>query len=71
MFRINGMEENDVGALTPEQQQQLNEFKVTFLTVKRKLSRDVSTILPIYYNFSFMHRTCIFRSIQDLETKDT
>ena len=30
MFGINGMEQNDVGALTPEQQQKLNEFKVTF-----------------------------------------
>ena len=30
MFGINGIEQNDVGALTPEQQQKLNEFKVTF-----------------------------------------
>lgn len=28
MFGINGMEQNDTGALTPEQQQKLNEFKV-------------------------------------------
>ncbi|RMX42636.1 hypothetical protein pdam_00010285 [Pocillopora damicornis] len=28
MFGINGMEQNDVGALTPEQQQKLNEFKI-------------------------------------------
>ena len=37
MFGINGMEQNDLGALTPEQQQKLNEFKVTalfFLRVK-------------------------------------
>jgi len=29
MFGINGMEQNDAGALTPEQQQKLNDFKVT------------------------------------------
>lgn len=29
MFSINGMEQNDLGALTPEQQEKLNEFKVT------------------------------------------
>ena len=28
MFGINGMEQNDTGALTPEQQEKLNEFKV-------------------------------------------
>ena len=28
MFGINGMEQNDAGALTPEQQEKLNEFKV-------------------------------------------
>ena len=28
MFGINGMEQNDLGALTPEQQEKLNEFKV-------------------------------------------
>lgn len=31
MFGINGMEQNDTGALTPEQQQKLNEFKVNLL----------------------------------------
>ena len=31
MFGINGMEQNDTGALTPEQQEKLNEFKVNFL----------------------------------------
>lgn len=37
MFGINGLEQNDSGALTPEQQQKLNDFKVTvlfFLQVK-------------------------------------
>jgi len=29
MFGINSMEQNDVGALTPEQQQKLNDFKIT------------------------------------------
>ncbi|KAM7438505.1 RIIa domain-containing protein 1 [Porites harrisoni] len=28
MFGINGMEQNDAGALTPEQQEKLNEFKI-------------------------------------------
>ena len=32
MFGINGMEQNDAGALTPEQQQKLNDFKVTLLS---------------------------------------
>lgn len=31
MFGINGMEQNDAGALTPEQQEKLNEFKVNIL----------------------------------------
>ena len=38
MFGINGMEQNDSGALTPEQQQKLNDFKVNvswlFVSVK-------------------------------------
>ena len=38
MFGINGMEKNDTGALTPEQQQKLNEFKVkTLLLQKRRV----------------------------------
>ena len=38
MFGINGMEQNDTGALTPEQQQKLNEFKVTLLSLERNWS---------------------------------
>ena len=57
MFGINGMEQNDVGALTPEQQQKLNEFKVTFRLRweenKRRWS-GVTTILKSYHNF-FVH----------------
>lgn len=36
MFGINGMEQNDTGALTPEQQQKLNEFKVKKCVSKEK-----------------------------------
>lgn len=35
MFGINGLEQNDLGALTPEQQQKLNDFKVTDLLFLR------------------------------------
>lgn len=35
MFGINGLEQNDLGALTPEQQQKLNEFKVAVLFFSR------------------------------------
>ena len=57
MFGINGMEQNDVGALTPEQQQKLNEFKVTFRLRweenKRRRS-GVTIILKSYHDF-FVH----------------
>ena len=57
MFGINGMEQNDVGALTPEQQQKLNEFKVTFHLRweenKRRWS-GVTIILKSYHDF-FVH----------------
>lgn len=57
MFGINGMEQNDVGALTPEQQQKLNEFKVTFRLrwEENKQSRSgVTIILKSYHDF-FVH----------------
>ena len=44
MFGINGMEQSDTGALTPEQQQKLNDFKVTlllfFVSVKIRMARE-------------------------------
>lgn len=57
MFGINGMEQNDVGALTPEQQQKLNEFKVTFrLRWEENKPRwsGVTIILKSYHDF-FVH----------------
>lgn len=44
MFGINGIEQSDAGALTPEQQQKLNDFKVTlflfFVSVKIRMNRE-------------------------------
>ena len=57
MFGINGMEQNDVGALTPEQQQKLNEFKVTFRLrweEKKRRRSGVTIILKSYDDF-FVH----------------
>ncbi|XP_068693926.1 RIIa domain-containing protein 1-like [Montipora capricornis] len=40
MFGINGMEKNDTGALTPEQQQKLNEFKISSRFQNEKYLRE-------------------------------
>ena len=52
MFGINGMEQNDIGALTPEQQEKLNEFKVNILFSKKHLSLKGDVVL-IFSHFSF------------------
>ncbi|XP_074613795.1 RIIa domain-containing protein 1-like [Acropora palmata] len=40
MFGINGMEQNDTGALTPEQQQKLNEFKISTRFANERYLRE-------------------------------
>ncbi|XP_020628832.1 RIIa domain-containing protein 1-like [Orbicella faveolata] len=48
MFGINGMEQNDAGALTPEQQQKLNDFKINTRFANEKYLRghpEVSCLL--------------------------
>lgn len=72
MFGINGMEQNDTGALTPEQQQKLNDFKVTLLLffVYRNKQRSMFTRLqsPVTTIIVLRH---LLRSTRDLQMKDT